>query len=75
MSSTATGIRTLTQWANHIDNVVLNATGNNVRQLARGRTAYWDDELGIVIIRNPNAADGGTAFRPQQGRQYFDDLQ
>ncbi|WP_255825840.1 hypothetical protein [Amycolatopsis sp. GM8] len=33
------------------------------------RSAYWKD--GTVVIRNPNAVDGGTAFRPTNGYDYF----
>lgn len=29
---------------------------------------------GTVVIRNPSAVDGGTAFRPTNGRSYFDGL-
>ena len=41
----------------------------NPRVLSGGRTAYWND--GTVVIRNPGAADGGTAFRPTNGYDYF----
>lgn len=38
-------------------------------ELSNGRTAYWRD--GTIVIRNPHAADGGTAFRPTHGYDYF----
>lgn len=41
------------------------------RELRNGRSAFWDDATGTVVIRNPSAADGGTAFRPRNGRSYF----
>jgi filamentous hemagglutinin len=28
----------------------------------------------MVVIRNPGAADGGTAFSPTAGKAYFDNL-
>jgi filamentous hemagglutinin len=44
------------------------------RELRNGRSAFWDDATGTVVIRNPSAVDGGTAFRPTNGRAYFDGL-
>lgn len=29
---------------------------------------------GTVVIRNPSAVDGGTAFRPMTGKLYFTDI-
>jgi RHS repeat-associated protein len=66
------GIRTRERFANHIENVVNNPTAS--RQLSGGRSAYWQDSTGTVVIRNPRAADGGTAFQPTNGRAYFDGL-
>jgi hypothetical protein len=40
-----------------------------MRVLNRGRTAFWHN--GVIVIRNPNAADGGTAFVPSDGYDYF----
>lgn len=45
-----------------------------VRQLSGGRVAYWHDGTGTVVIRNPFAADGGTAFQPVNGVDYFNGL-
>lgn len=36
------------------------------------RTAYWDQTSGTVIIRDPQRVDGGTAFRPIEGKKYYD---
>ncbi|MDT4291665.1 RHS repeat-associated core domain-containing protein [Methylomonas sp. MO1] len=66
------GIRTREQFSNHIENVINNPTA--VKQLSGGRSAYWDDATSTVVIRNPRAADGGTAFQPAKGRSYFDGL-
>ncbi|MCU7829556.1 MAG: RHS domain-containing protein [Candidatus Thiodiazotropha sp. (ex Myrtea sp. 'scaly one' KF741663)] len=65
-------IRTRKQFADHIENVMTNPSAT--RQLKNGRTAFWDDATGTVVIRNPKAVDGGTAFQPTLGRQYFDDI-
>jgi len=47
---------------------------SDARSLANGRTAYWNESEQMVVIKNPNAADGGTAFRPTAGKSYFDNL-
>jgi filamentous hemagglutinin len=44
------------------------------KQLARGRTAYWEETTGIVVIYDPHAPDGETAFKPHTGRSYYDNL-
>jgi hypothetical protein len=68
------GITTPDQFAKHIDHVVRNAKGANVRHLSNGRSAYWDDASGTVVIRDPKSADGGTAMRPTAGKKYFHGL-
>jgi RHS repeat-associated protein len=54
------------QFADLIEDTV--ATGER-RDLSRGRTAYWKG--GTVVIRNPRASDGGSAYRPKDGYDYF----
>lgn len=61
------GIRTRTQFADMVENVINNY--DDVRHLSGGRTAYWRD--GVVVIRNPGAPDGGSAFVPRDGYDYF----
>jgi filamentous hemagglutinin len=68
------GITTRKDFAKHIDDVVARAQGADVRQLSAGRTAYWDQGSGTVVISDPSAADKGTAFRPTAGRTYFENL-
>ncbi len=63
------GIRTRQQFANHIENVINNPT--SYRQLTGGRTAYWQESTSTLVIRDPFAVDGGTAFQPTAGSQYF----
>ena len=60
------GIRTRAQFADMIENVVLNGE-RRVRN--GGATAYWRN--GVIVIRNPKAADGGTVFAPKEGYSYF----
>lgn len=44
------------------------------RGLSNKRIAHWDDRTGTVIIYNPLPEDCGTAFRPDDGKAYFDGL-
>ena len=60
------GLASRSQFAQHIENVVLNGISKPISQ---GRTAYWLN--GTVVIRNPGAVDGGTAFRPVEGINYY----
>jgi len=60
------GVQTRQQFAAVIDDVVANG---EMRPLTNGRTAYWRGT--VVVIRNPNASDGGTAFAPKNGYDYF----
>jgi len=66
------GITTREQFANHIERIVDNPSAT--KQLSGGRAAFWDNASSTVVIRNPKAVDGGTAFRPKGGKAYFDGL-
>jgi filamentous hemagglutinin len=66
------GFRTRAQMAAHIEKVMANPTAT--RSLSGGRTAFWDKATQSVVIRNPSAADGGTAFIPKEGEKYFRNL-
>lgn len=63
-------VRTRTQFAQHIENVLNDFSG--IKELKNGRVAYWHQETGTVVIRNSTALDGGTAFQPVEGINYFD---
>jgi len=43
------------------------------KALEGGRSAYWDEETGTVVIRNPSHPDGGTALRPTRGKAFYDE--
>jgi filamentous hemagglutinin len=64
-------ISTREEFADLIDEVMSNPTDSKSHE--DGRTAYWHDDLGTVVVTNPHDPDGGTAFRPREGRQYFDE--
>jgi len=57
------------QFEKHLRSVLNNPT--EVKTLVRGRTGYWDQATGTVIVRDPLKNDGGTAFRPITGKIYF----
>lgn len=63
------GFKTRSQMASHIEKVMAKPT--MMRNLTNGRTAFWDSVTGSVIIRNPSAVDGGTAFVSKKGIDYF----
>lgn len=45
---------------------------SDVKTLSNGRRAYWNDKQDMVVIEDPSNPDGGTAFRPIDGKVYFD---
>lgn len=65
-------ITTQQQFADQIENILKHPSAT--KQLLNGRSAYWDDASGVVVIRNPGAPDGGTAFKPTNGKAYFNNL-
>lgn len=42
------------------------------KELKNNRRAYWDDSTQVIVIEEPGDTDGGTAFRPDDGKAYFD---
>jgi hypothetical protein len=64
------GITLRSQFASEIENF-LNSPGTIMRDLSGGRSAFWNNTTGTVLIRNPAALDGGTYFRPIEGINYF----
>lgn len=66
------GVRTPEEFAHIIERALSNPT--MVRNLSRGRVAYWHRSSATVVIRDPAAVDGGTAFIPSKGAGYFHSL-
>ena len=60
------------EFAQHIDEIMVNPSAS--KNLAKGRKAFWDNESKAVVIRDPNSPDLGTAFKPKDGKAYFDNL-
>jgi hypothetical protein len=63
------GILSREQFAKMIETVILKG---QMRSLSAGRTAYWHN--GVVVVKTPQAEDGGTAFKPRGGYEYFQGL-
>lgn len=66
-------MRTRKQFQDHIEKV-MNNPNTPSKSLPNNRMAYWDEEFGATIIKNPGAKDAGTMFQPKSGRAYFDKL-
>jgi len=47
---------------------------SDFKKFSGNKLAYWNDAEQTVVIVDPNNPDGGTAFRPAAGKQYFDEL-
>lgn len=54
----------------HVSDVINHPS--DVRDLQDDRKAFWDDDLGTVVILNPHDQDGGTFYRPADGKDHFD---
>ena len=57
-------------FADMVDNIISKPSAS--KNLKNGRTAYWDDATGTIVIVNPKDKDGGTIFRPRNGKGYYD---
>jgi hypothetical protein len=67
------GITTPEQFARHIDQLM---GRGEVRPLARGRTAWWDEATSTIVIHTPQAEDWGTAYVVREnGAAYFRGLE
>jgi hypothetical protein len=53
-----------------LDNLLNNSS--KIKELKNNRVAYWHQETGTIVIRNPGSIDGGTAFQPSEGIFYFE---
>jgi hypothetical protein len=55
------GIRTRQQFTDHLEGVINNPSHSGA--LRNGREYFYDQSSNTIVIRNPEAVDGGTAFR------------
>lgn len=68
-------VKTQKDYAAHIEKVMMNHSAQ--RKLKDGRMAYWDEETKFVVITSPSDKKGdyGTAFCPEKGRKFFEELE
>ncbi|WP_373533691.1 S8 family serine peptidase [Microcoleus sp.] len=67
-------IKSRGEFAEFIDSIITYPSEVK-RNLRNGRTAYWHDKTGtVVIVDSLDKIDGGTAFKPTNGKQFFRDL-
>jgi filamentous hemagglutinin len=57
---TGLGISNKAQFAEHIENVINNPSASGT--LSNGRQYFYQASTNTIVIRNPGAVDGGTAF-------------
>ncbi|GFM38471.1 hypothetical protein [Desulfovibrio psychrotolerans] len=53
-----------------IERIIKNPS--ETKQLANGRQGYWDDKTETLVITSPKDKDGGACFRPDNGKDYYD---
>jgi hypothetical protein len=63
-------IKTKEDLQKFVENIMKKA--HDVKEGERGRTAYWDNDSGTIVIHDPNHVDQGTVFKPDTGKDYFD---
>lgn len=52
---------------------ILTAMGSaTTKALTKGRKAWWYATTGTIVIYDPKNVDCGTAFRPINGKSYYD---
>ncbi len=60
------------EFAQHIDGIMTKPS--SLKNLSKGRKAFWDDKSKTIVIKDPKSPDLGTAFKPKNGKTYFDNL-
>jgi len=66
-------IADLGQLAAYVDKIIQSIESIK-RELRAGRTAFWDQRTGMVVILDPKSTNGGTVLKPSRGFDYFLDL-
>lgn len=62
-------VTTIAEFKSHILTAMGSATNKG---LTNGRKAYWWAATGTFVVFDPNNVDCGTAFRPTDGKPYYD---
>ena len=69
------GVETRDDYAELIDSIINTVPEENIRDdLTNGRKAYWDDATETLVITDPGDIDGGTAYKPDKGKDAFFEL-
>jgi RHS repeat-associated protein len=66
------GISTPKEFQERIEEVIENPTAS--KELGGGRTAYYDEPTNTLVIEDPSNPDQGTAFKPEEGIDYYNKL-
>lgn len=62
-------VNSVATFQSHIQTAMASAT---TKSLTNGRKAYWYATTGTIVIYDPGSVDCGTAFRPTNGKSYYD---
>ena len=63
------GLASETELAAKVRSILEGGAGKSI---SNGRTKFWEAATGTIVIFNSRARDCGTAFRPNQGRRYYE---
>jgi hypothetical protein len=66
---TSPRVATIAEFKSLIQSVM---ASNTNKPLSRRRKAYWGSPTGTIVIYDPVNPDCGTAFRPNDGKLYYD---
>ena len=67
------GVETREDFAKELDRV--RDSENTISKNFDGnKTAYWDGTTSTLVIINPNSPNGGTMYKPDRGKQDYDQL-
>jgi len=57
------------EFQNHINTII---TTKTPKIISGNRKVYWDDNTGTIVFYDPHSNDCGTAFRPNDGKEYYE---
>lgn len=57
------------EFQNHISTIMMTKTP---KIIPGNRKVYWDDNTGTIVFYDPLSNDCGTAFRPNDGKEYYE---
>lgn len=57
------------EFQNHVTTII---TTKTPKIIPGNRKVYWDDNTGTIVFYDPYSNDCGTAFRPNDGKEYYE---